>query len=173
MLTLFRFRIFGTDIAVKFSFLFFNAVLFLIYSRNFALSFWTVCISHELGHIFALKLTGGSVNRVELSGFGIKITATPSVFVSDSVFVLMSGPTVNIIMALVLSAIFGSPHNTTALLSLWEGIFNLLPYSFLDGGAVLGVIFGKDNRILRAFRIILTFVIVFLVILYNYNALRF
>lgn len=125
-------------VRIRFSFLLFNALLFSFRDGEMILSFYAVCLLHELGHIAALRLTGGELRRVELSCFGIRMTAAPAASLGRGVIVLLSGPAVNLLLygALRLADI----GDETALLSLWAGIFNLLPYSFLDGGAVLDLL---------------------------------
>lgn len=125
-------------IRIGFSFLLFNALLFIFRDSRLIFGFYAACIAHELGHIAAIRLTGGEVRVIELSCFGIRITASPSARVSAGVFVLLSGPAVNLLLyaALTLAGLNGY----TSGFCLAEGIFNLLPFSFLDGGAVLDLL---------------------------------
>lgn len=122
-------------IRISFSFLLFNAFLFMFRDMRLIAEFYGVCLLHELGHIAALRFTGGELRRVELSWYGIKMTAAPAANTKRGIIVLMSGPAVNILLYAVLHA--AGSDGSFALINLAEGLFNLLPYSFLDGGAAL------------------------------------
>lgn len=125
-------------INVKFSFLLFNALLFLLCDGEMILGFYAVCLLHELGHIAALRATGGELRRVELSCFGIKMTAAPARDVKRGAAVLLSGPAANLLLFALLHAL--GCGGRIAALSLAAGVFNLLPFSFLDGGALIGLL---------------------------------
>ena len=123
---------------IHFSFLLFNALLFMLKDAGMILGFYTVCLLHELGHIAALRLTGGELRLIEFSIFGIKMAAAPAADIKKGAAVLLSGPAVNLLMyaALVLTGNGGR----LAALSLAAGTFNLLPFSSLDGGALLDML---------------------------------
>ena len=122
-------------IRIRFSFLCFNAVLFCLCDGRMIASFYIVCLLHELGHIAALRLTGGELRAVELSCFGIRMTAAPAADVKRGAAVLLSGPAANLMLYALLTVTGKYPE--TASLSLAAGLFNLLPLSSLDGGALL------------------------------------
>ncbi len=124
-----------TKIKIRYSFLVFNALLFLLRDGDLTAAFYISCIAHELGHIMALKLTGGELRSVELGCFGIKMTASPCKNIKNGIAVLMCGPAVNLLIFAFLW-LFGIRGYLCAF-NLAEGIFNLLPFSFLDGGAAL------------------------------------
>lgn len=125
-------------IKVGFSFLLFNALLFMFRDSRLIFGFYASCAVHELGHIAAIRLTGGEVRGIELNCFGIRISASPSAKVSNGVFVLLSGPAVNLLLYAVLT--FAGLNGYTSGFCLAEGIFNLLPFGFLDGGAALDLL---------------------------------
>ena len=125
-------------IRVGFSFLLFNAMLFLFCDTEMIASFYSVCLLHELGHIAALRLTGGELRRVELSFFGVRMVAAPAADIRRGALVLLSGPAANLALYAVLT-VFGV-CGMTARLSLAAGMFNLLPLSSLDGGALLDML---------------------------------
>lgn len=155
-------------IKVKFSFLLFNALLFMFRDTEFILSFYIACISHEIGHITALKLTGGEVKLIEFTGSGIKISASPSSSVRNGIFVLLSGPAVNLILYGVLT--FFGIKGFPAVFNLAEGLFNLLPYSMLDGGAVLNLVAegsvyeSQLQAVYRAIKIVVFIIISFIML---------
>lgn len=82
-----------------------------------------------------MALFGHRIREIKLSGFGICITAekTGTEPVHESLAVLLAGPAVNIVMYLLLA----EKVPETAYLSLGAGLYNMLPYSQLDGGAVI------------------------------------
>ena len=125
-------------IRIRFSFLCFNALLFCLCDGKMIASFYAVCLLHELGHIAALRLTGGELRSVELSCFGIRMTAAPAANVKRGAAVLLSGPAANLLLYAVLMLTGKCPE--TASLSLAAGVFNLLPLSSLDGGALLDML---------------------------------
>lgn len=137
-------------IKVRFSFLAFMALVFLLRDTGVILSFFVVCIIHEAGHCLAIWATGGRIRSVELSCFGVRITADPPEGIWDGTAVLLSGPAVNIAVYIVSAA--AGRNGYFPMLNLAEGLFNLLPFPFLDGGALLelyitGSIYERDLRI--------------------------
>ena len=144
------FKIGRTLFAVRFSFLLFNGLVFLFRDSSIILSFYAVCLIHELGHISAIVFFKGQIKSVELSGYGIKIETSPTLSVSSGIAVLLSGPLINIIVFLIFRN-----NSFFSVLSLWEGLYNLLPFSFLDGGAAIKLITGgsENERIYEIIRV--------------------
>ena len=125
-------RISGIRTDIHFTFLLFNAVIFLMRGNQAILCFYGGCILHELGHILAAAFAGISVQRVSLTGMGIVMTA------EKNASVLLSGPAVNLICA---GIIFLSGGNFSfAAINLALCVYNLLPFSSLDGGAALEIL---------------------------------
>ncbi|MCR5016512.1 MAG: site-2 protease family protein [Ruminococcus sp.] len=125
-------------VRVGFSFLLFNGLLFLFFGGKMIFSFYSVCLLHELGHLATLRLTGGELRRAELSFFGIRMVAAPAADIGRGAVVLLSGPAANLLLYAVLTAL--GCGGITARLSLAAGVFNLLPFSGLDGGALLDML---------------------------------
>ncbi|MDE5765361.1 MAG: M50 family metallopeptidase [Ruminococcus sp.] len=143
------------EIKIKFSFIVFNALIFLLRESGMVLGFYIACILHEIGHAVAVSAFGGKISRIELSCFGIKITASQPKNLISGIIILLGGPAVNLLTYFLLK--ISGVHNYLAVYSLAEGIFNLLPYSFLDGGAVLELIAegNPHEKILHKFYFIL------------------
>ena len=122
---------------IHFSFLVFNALIFLMRSSGLILSFYAVCLLHEAGHLIALKLTGGRISAVDISGAGIVIGTRKGGNVSDKsrLFVLLAGPAANIFLFVIMNT-FGY-HGSFAQLNLIAAVYNMLPYRSLDGGAII------------------------------------
>lgn len=142
-------------ISVKFSFLVFLSLIFLLKDSMVIFSFFTVCAVHEAGHGAALYLTGGRLSAMIFCGTGIRMipdrTFMPSL--KSEIAVLLAGPFANIVLFLILNPLNGG--NSFAQLSLCAGLFNLLPYSILDGGAVLSLLI-MQSRYERIFLHLLT-----------------
>lgn len=121
---------------MRFSFLAFNALIFLLRDSGLILMFYTVCALHEAGHLAVLRLTGGTVHTVTLSGFGIVITpsADPLRSISRDAAVLIAGPFANIIMYLLMTAL--NCRGDFPMMNLAAALYNLLPFPGLDGGAL-------------------------------------
>lgn len=145
-------------IRVKFSFLLFNALIFIFRDSQLIMGFYGACIVHESGHILAIYLTKGELLSVEFSWTGIKMTATAPRSVKSGIFVQISGPAMNILVFLIL--ISGGKTGYFAVFCLAEGILNLLPYKCLDGGTILEMLadtshhekrFRRFNACLRVF----------------------
>ena len=136
-----------------------------------------VCGLHEWGHLAAMAVFGKRIKKVRLSGFGICISTkkNPAEPLHESLAVLLAGPAVNILFYFLLRE--SAPD--TALLSLGAGLYNLLPYSQLDGGAVLEtLITGRIHerglrRFLGLLRLALTAASAFLVHIYGMAAVPF
>lgn len=103
------------------------------------LCFYTVCAVHEAGHIAALSITGGRVRSVELSGSGMRIETKKGGMIpaASSLFVLLAGPAANMIMYFVMR--LAGCGGSFLLLNLAAAAYNMLPYSSLDGGAVISL----------------------------------
>ncbi len=95
------------------------------------------CICHELGHVFAMSLFGSAPESVTLYGGGIKIVPKRERMLSrfaDTV-ILLAGCFVNFLLA-GLCCLLNAPE-VLILVNLVLGIFNLLPFSYFDGGRIL------------------------------------
>ena len=110
-------------------------MLFMLRDGRTVLNAVVVCGLHEWGHLAAMAVLGKHIKAIRLSGFGICITTqkSPAEPLHESLAVLLAGPAVNILLYFLLKE--RTPD--TALLSLGAGLYNLLPYSQLDGGAVI------------------------------------
>lgn len=130
-------RISGTAVRIHFSFLVFNALIFLFRSSSLILAFYTVCAIHEAGHLVAIALCGGSVRAVDLSAAGIRIVTQKGGMVPlrSSIFVLLSGPAANIVVYSVMK--LSDCDGIFPLLNLSTAMYNMLPYYSLDGGALI------------------------------------
>ncbi len=89
---------------------------------------------HEIGHTAAMILMGGKARRVSLKPWGILIDCVDyKDRPINKMFILASGPLVNLILALVMYPI----NISFAAVNTVCGILNLLPCYGLDGGDIL------------------------------------
>lgn len=91
------------------------------------------CGLHELGHIAAIRLMGGRVERLELTAVGAELTLNGERPLSygQELAAALSGPAASLLTAW-LAARWGL--FLLAGLSVGQGLFNLLPVLPLDGG---------------------------------------
>jgi len=117
------------------------AVLFLQADAGLLKQSLLVCLIHELGHGLAMCLTGAGIREIRLYSAGIQMK-TDACLLSDGrmLAVCLSGPVLNLLCAVL----FRNVSPVTAVLHLGMGVFNLLPYRILDGGAVLETLL--ENR---------------------------
>ena len=137
---------------MRFSFLMLGAVLFLLRDPGLIWGFSGICAAHELGHILAARLTGGRISSVELRGTGVLMTVSRDHLAGTAaeLFVLLSGPAVNLLTAL--GMYIAGERGSLLRLSLWTGAANLLPFSGLDGGSALELLVSgrpDERRLLR------------------------
>ena len=110
------------------------ALIWLAAQREFLLMTLDVCLLHECGHALAMHLTGAGLREIRLGAVGMQMRTDTAILPRGKLLcIYLSGPAVNLTFA----AIFWHISLELAMLHLCMGLFNLLPYRMLDGGAVL------------------------------------
>lgn len=138
-----------SGIKVRFYFGFFAAVfLTFFYSGRDTqgiLAALISCFLHELGHIFAMIIFSSPPEKICFYAGGIKIIPARGLFDrrSYSAAILMAGCIVNFIVAAV-SEFIGL--SLMCEINLTLGAFNLLPFSYFDGGRLLQLYAGENFR---------------------------
>ncbi|MDE6833977.1 MAG: hypothetical protein K2J39_07025 [Ruminococcus sp.] len=163
----------NTTYRLDFSFLVFNALIFLMRENNTVMIFYAVCVIHELGHLFAISVTGGKIKSVVFSGTGVIIT--PERNSRHELFIMLAGAGANLIAFTIMyiSGIGGMFR----LLNLCTAIYNLLPYRQLDGGSALSLLTDGTpyertiNMILIVIKIIFSVILLIAVFLYGLDFL--
>lgn len=94
------------------------------------------CILHELGHVGAAAVFGGTIKGISLTAIGAELRINyeePLTYEQDSL-VSLAGPAVNLLSGVLA---LGLGWHIAAVLTLAIGAFNLLPVLPLDGGRVV------------------------------------
>ena len=108
---------------------------------------WTLlaCVVHELGHYLAIRILGGEVEALQLTGLGAVMVPRGMFGYREECLIALAGPAASLALALLTAPV----EETLAGVSLVLGLFNLLPLAPLDGGRVLrGLVcrwFGPDT----------------------------
>ena len=171
------FRLGRTAVRIDFSFLVFNAMVFLVRDGRSVLAFYTVCALHEAGHLAVLTLTGGRAASVCLTAAGIRIDTrkTGASPVLHDMAVLLAGPAVNAAVYAAMG-IMGRGGEFAAL-NLMAAVYNMLPYRSLDGGAMIAMLTAGSSAeqaadlILAAVKLLMTAAAAWAVYIYGREAL--
>lgn len=107
---------------------------------------------HELGHITAIGLLGGSVRKMSFDSSGLCIRYTGIDGLFPELISLISGALLGALFAFAASYFGNATHNTlllrTAGISILLSMYNMLPALPLDGGralqCVLAAAFGES-----------------------------
>lgn len=121
------------------------ALVGLLFPLRFVAGVLSAAAVHELGHILAIRLTGGCVRRLELGAGGARIVTDPMEPGAELVCAL-AGP-----VAGLLTLLGWRWFPEAAAAGLVQTAFNLLPVYPMDGGRALRVVcafFKKGNGIL-------------------------
>lgn len=101
------------------------------------------CIVHETGHLISLAVFGEKPGLIELSFYGIKLErkSDRERKLIEEIIIYASGPAANLVLwALLFFLGRTDGMKTAAAISLFVGLFNLVPCRPLDGGNILGII---------------------------------
>lgn len=145
-----RFRFFGTEIYI--SFLFSAVIAFMIATDRTGLVIPTLfsVLLHEVGHLIFMWIFECEPKSIKLVPASISITRGMSAKKYGDLLISLAGPMVNLIMFCSLYVNFLITKSAfsldCALINLAFFIFNMLPVSGLDGGAILKIILSKKFK---------------------------
>lgn len=162
---MFSVKIANTVVSVNIGFLAVIALISLNGGEYSGISF-LACMIHEAGHIAAVYLCGNGVKGISFGVKGISMFRDGKMCspLSDMV-ILMSGPAANL-FAGMLVYFFSGETGYFFIINIILGLFNLFPFSALDGGAAADIFFEyhfagrKCRAFLSAFNILLLFVLI-------------
>jgi len=127
-------------------------------SEGIALHAFFAALLHELGHITAIKICGGKINRLKIAVGGAEIVSNLGVLgYKRELIVCLAGPAVSIGVAVIsaLTAMFFENEHMYVFsgINMALGVFNLIPVPVFDGGMALRAIVlrknGSEPRILK------------------------
>lgn len=138
----------------------------LLFFRDFnVLPTLICCILHEIGHLVMIFICRGSVRKISLGAYGMRIDPIRTLKISPKKEILISlaGPFMNIILALIGLLL---KNNLLIKINLGLCFFNLLPAGKTDGHTALynALILKLDRN--KAEAIIRKIAIVFLAVIY-------
>lgn len=128
-----------TALRWDFSFFAVLALFFWLDSSGFGLTTLGVCAAHELAHLAVMKICGISPEFITFYGAGIRITSRQTNLSSPQVqaAVYSAGCLMNFLLA---AALYALDARGAAVVSLFTGLFNLLPVGEFDGRALLRIL---------------------------------
>ena len=130
------------DFRLSFDFSFFAvAALFcLLDAPELALTAMCACIIHETGHYICAVISGVKIERIIFWAGGVKMVSDIGMkpFFRE-ICVLLFGPLFNFLAALFY---YLSADINAFSINLSLGLFNLLPFSSLDGGSIIEKMLG-------------------------------
>ena len=102
----------------------------LLFPVRFLAGVLLVAAVHELGHLIAIRLTGGRVRLIRLQAFGARIETAP-MEPGREILCALAGP-----MAGALAILAWRVYPELAAAGIVQTVFNLIPVYPLDGGRV-------------------------------------
>lgn len=143
------------------------ALIILLLPLQWLLSALAAAFIHELGHYCAVRLLGGSVQRLQFGTSGAIMEATGLTQRSELVC-LLAGPLTGLLSVFAIRI-----FPTIALCGIVQSAYNLLPIYPLDGGKMLRIIILMAGGTEYSFQLIEHFVLLLLLTLCIYIKLRF
>ncbi|MBO5227133.1 MAG: hypothetical protein J6B17_03485 [Ruminococcus sp.] len=129
------FRIFGVSVRAEFSFITVCALICTINNGSMLKNSLFAAVLHEMAHLTAMLILGIGLKSVSFHGCGVRIYPEDRLLsYGKEIFILLAGPSSNLIMFLILYHYNG---NEAAAAQLGLGLMNLMPCRNLDGGRVL------------------------------------
>lgn len=125
-----------TRVQMDFSFFAVIALFMLFDKDGFGITAFICCVIHELAHLIVMLIFGIPAEQITFYGAGIRIFSSRIEYEKPlrRVIVLSAGCALNFLCA-VIFALTG--YDLAAVISLFTGIFNLLPIGELDGAALV------------------------------------
>lgn len=110
--------------------------LFMLFDKGgFGLTALICCVLHELAHLIVMLILGILADVITFYGAGIRISSSRIEYEKPfrRTLVLSAGCAMNFLCAVIFARL---GYDLAAVISLFTGIFNLLPIGELDGAAL-------------------------------------
>ena len=163
---MFSVKVLNTVISVNIGFLAVIALITLNVGDYSGVSF-AACMIHEAGHIAAVYLCGNGIKGISFGVKGISMYREGKMCspLSDMV-ILISGPAANLFTG-ALVYFFSGKTGYFFIVNIILGLFNLFPFSALDGGAAADIFYEYHftGRKCRAFFSVFNILILFVLII--------
>ena len=165
---MYQFKIKGMTFGISFSFLALVGFLTLCGEdvRNQLALCLACCIVHEIGHLAAMLYLGVPAESLVLYGGGMLIRRKKGINSSNltDCIILLAGPLANALLALFFLLV---GLRSAAGYNLFCAVFNLLPFSYFDGGRIVDTLFpdSKATQLIRCIIILMFACLVFSVTL--------
>ena len=114
-------------------------ILFFVLQREVCIAVIISAAAHELSHLSASVITGGSLRKITLSPCGLELSLSPARSYGSEIFIALAGPCMNDLLML-LSPLCAGVRRKMLYTSAVMLIINLLPVPTLDGGRALGAL---------------------------------
>ncbi len=130
-----KFTVFGFEISITFGFLLIISLLALSDSTALGIAAASSCLIHELGHCFMAVILNVKFKSLKLWAGGIQIEREHQIIsLKSEILILICGPAINIVAALFY--MYKGMYDACSI-NIITALFNMLPYSSLDGGSIL------------------------------------
>ena len=153
-----RFSVFGIELEISFLFFVIVALGFLVDNQNI-LYLLLFSAFHEMGHIAALYLLGGKVDKITVSYYGIGMSHSSNLSVIKEIIFLMSGVLLNYFFALI---------GIQREINLALGIINSLPVYPLDAGRITKLFLDELLPIGISYKVYIFIAWIFEIVLFAY-----
>lgn len=124
-------------------------LLFFAVPRHYAFAVLTSVLLHELGHLAAASLLGGSARAVRLMPTGVSISLSPAPSYWHEIIIASAGPLMNLLYLTALPFLPITLQDSVRATTLTLMTLNLLPIKTMDGGrilhAILSLFFGENT----------------------------
>lgn len=152
-------RLFGVSIEASFLTVALMSVVIILDTSSKIFMCFICAIIHECGHLFAMAMFSIKPESIKLRVFDIVIDAKTDKSSLSDLIITLSGPLVNLTTAVL----FYYVSYPMFIISVFMGVFNLLPIESFDGGHALAVLLSKKLSVVAVRSIIKIFTFLLLV----------
>ena len=126
----------------------FYSLILLLDTDQWLTALLPAVLSHELGHLFMIRATGGHIRSVRLEASGLCINADAFSSRRQELLCIAGGPAAGFVWAVLTLFFTGRWWIRASAAAFVINFFNLLPAMPLDGGRLLSVL-TCSSRIVR------------------------